>query len=268
MSTNVHIDLHTLVIDFSGDFVNAFIRILSELVQVSGFSFDDVQRAVGSVVERIPQNLVIDKNSQLFNLTQFATDVIDRLATAAGTALSLGSRNTFTCIQNAIKSNVNQTDVNLFIRTIEKIRRAFTVLDQVTKFLYSYTTTTLFTFPQNCVRRFVELNFCSRCTRRTPPLCSNTCGALIRGCLSAHYTALSRQFDILWNVSRQVLQVANDTLRTLFTEERQLIDHNALVTTIILCVFVNVLFSHYATTVDREIFVIKIFSSTTFPDEN
>ena len=244
MSTNVHIDLHTLVIDFSGDFVNAFIRILSELVQVSGFSvsFDVVQRAVGSVVERIPQNLVIDENSQSFNLTQFATDVIDRLATAAGTALSFGNRDRSTCIQNAIKSNINQTDVGLFINTIEKIRRAFTVLDQVTKFLYRYTTTTLFTFPQNCIRRFVELNFCSRCTRKTPPLCSNTCGALVRGCLSSHYTALSRQFDILWNVSRQVLQVANDTLRTLFTEERQLIDHNALVTTIILCVFVNVFF--------------------------
>ena len=164
-----------------------------------------------------------------FNATQFTIDVLDNLANAAANGLAPTNRETSMCIVNAVKSNVNLTDVALIVRAIDRIRRAFTVIVRASSFLYSYATNTEFRFPSNCVRRFVELNFCARCRGQTPPLCSNTCGALVRGCLSSYYSALSQQFDILWNVSRQVLTITNETLHTLFNEERQLVDHAAVV---------------------------------------
>ena len=221
--------LYTHSIDFNSDFVDGFVNILSSLVQVGSFriSVDDLLRAAGDTIRRIPGNIVINDTTRAFNATQFAIDVIDNLATAAGAAGP--TRTVSMCIVSTIKSNINQSDVALIVRAIDRIRRSITVLVRATNFLYSYVANTEFTFPNNCVRRFVELNFCARCRGQTPPLCSNTCGALVRGCLSAYYTALSRQYDILWNVSRQILSITNDTLHTLFTEERQLIDHAAVV---------------------------------------
>ena len=183
-------------------------------------------------LDTIVDNLVIDDNTRALNLTQVVNDIITALGSAAGQHLNRQNNMTIqACIVNAIRNNVNQSDVMLVIRTIEELRRAFTVLDRSAKFFHQYIESLPFQFPRNCVRRFVELNFCARCTQKTPPLCSNMCGALVRGCLSAYYSALSRQFDILWNVSRQVVTVTNNTLQTLFLEERQLIDQTSAVST-------------------------------------
>ena len=180
-------------------------------------------------LDTIVDNLVIDDNTRALNLTQVVNDIITALGSAAGQHLSRQNMTIQACIVNAIRNNVNQSDVTLVIRAIEELRRSFTVLDRSIKFFYQYIEGLQFRFPRNCVRRFVELNFCARCTQKTPPLCSNMCGALVRGCLSAYYSALSRQFDILWNVSHQVVMVTNNTLQMLFLEERQLIDQTSAV---------------------------------------
>ena len=193
----------------------------------------DVNSLYGIVarsLDTIVDNLVIDDNTRALNLTQVVNDIITALGNAAGQRLSRQNMTIQACIVNAIRNNINQSDVELVIRAIEELRRSFTVLDRSSKFFYQYIEGLQFRF-RNCVRRFVELNFCARCTQKTPPLCSNTCGALVRGCLSAYYSALSRQFDILWNVSRQVVTVTNKTLQTLFLEERQLIDQTSAVST-------------------------------------
>ena len=174
----------------------------------------------------ITDNLVIDDSTRNLNLTEVVNGIVTSLGEAAGQQLG---QNTQTCILNAIQNNLNQSDIQLVIRAIEDVRRAFTVLRRSANFFQQYVEGLQFRFPRNCVRRFVELNFCARCTQKTPPLCSNTCGALVRGCLSAYYSALSRQFDILWDVSRQVVMITNSTLRALFFEERELIDQTTAV---------------------------------------
>ena len=160
--------------------------------------------------------------------TANATQVIMMISSAFGTStageLSGGDQTKVACIRDIVMNSINQTDVALLVRGLNTVQRAVTTLDKIASFLYRYRMTTEFMFPSNCIRRFVELNFCQRCTRRVPPLCSNTCGALFRGCLSPYYTVLSNQFDLLWNVSRQVLRVSNNTLQNLFTNERDLID--------------------------------------------
>lgn len=179
----------------------------------------------------ITDNLVIDDSTQNLNLAEVVNGIVTSLGEAAGQLLSRNSTTTQACILNAIRNNLNQQDIQLVIRTIEDVRRAFTVLRRSANFFQEYIEGIQFRFPRNCVRRFVELNFCARCTRKTPPLCSNTCGALVRGCLSAYYSALSRQFDILWDVSRQVVMITNSTLQALFFEERQVIDQTTAVST-------------------------------------
>ena len=230
MLTSYMLYVHTHIVDFENTFVPAFIQILSNILQFGGvgIDFSTVQNITGAIIARIPENIVIDDSTRDFNVTQFAVDVITALGNAAGRALAT-NLTTRVCVLNAIRNNINQMDVTLITNAIERVRRSFTVLNGMANFLYRYTETTRFRFPGICLRRFVELNFCARCTRQIPPLCSNTCGALLRGCLSSYYSGLARQFDVLWNVSRQVLRISNETLQTVFSEERQLIDRTAAV---------------------------------------
>ena len=220
-----HIYIHT---DFSVDFGRVFTRLLPNF-----FGRLDVSSLYGIIapfLNTIIDNLVIDDGTRDLNLTQVVNSIVMALGDAAGDLLARNSTTARTCILNVIQNNLNQSDIELVIRAIEELRRAFTVLRRSATFFQQYIEDLQFRFPRNCVRRFIELNFCARCTQKTPPLCSNTCGALVRGCLSAYYSALSRQFDILWDVSRQVVMITNSTLQVLFfKEERQLIDQSAVV---------------------------------------
>ena len=178
----------------------------------------------------ITDNLVIDDSTRNLDLNEVVNGIVTSFGEALLQRLNRNSTSARTCVLNALQNSLNQTDIQLVIRTIEDIRRAFTVLQRSANFFQQYVEGLQFRFPRNCVRRFVELNFCARCTQKIPPLCSNTCGALVRGCLSAYYSALSRQFDILWDVSRQVVMITNSTLQALFfDEERQVIDQAAAV---------------------------------------
>ena len=202
--------------DFTMYFLNSFIGSLPSFGGV--VSFDQLNIAAGTTVMQFVQNL------QTANVSQFVINVNNVIAGAAGGLLSGGNQNVGMCVRQLITRNVNQSDIAIIARGLMTVQRALNSLDRIADFLYRYRMNTEFRFPQGCVRRFVELNFCARCTRRIPPLCSNTCGALYRGCLSPYYTVLSRQFDILFNVSRQVLRITNNTLQDLFANERNLID--------------------------------------------
>ena len=208
-----------------------FTRLLPDLygrIDVSSLSV-----FIQSSIEMITNNLFIDDNTRDLNLNQVINDIVTALGNAAAQHLNVSRDMTAeTCVLNAVRNNLNQSDVELIIRALEELRRAYTVLRRSANFLIQYIEGLQIRFPRNCVRRFVELNFCARCTQKTPPLCSNMCGALVRGCLSAYYSALSRQFDILWNVSRQVVTVTNNTLQTLFLEERQLLNQDSAVSEI------------------------------------
>lgn len=203
--------------DFNMYFSDSFVGSLPSLPG-GGSSFDQLNAAIGPTIMQFVQSL------QTADVSQFITNVNNAIGNAAGTLLGGGNQDTQMCVRRFIASNINQTDIAVVIRGLMNVQRALNSLDRIADFLYRYRMNTEFRFPQNCVRRFIELNFCARCTRRIPPLCSNTCGALYRGCLSPYYTVLSRQFDLLFNVSRQVLRITNNTLQDLFMNERRLID--------------------------------------------
>ena len=191
-------------------------------------SFDQLNAVAGTAIMEFVENL------QTANVSQFISNVNNAIGGAAGQLLSGGDQAVQMCVRQFIVNSINQSDIAILIRGLMTVQRALNSLDRIADFLYRYRMNTVFRFPQDCVQRFVELNFCARCTRRIPPLCSNTCGALFRGCLSPYYTVLSRQFDILFNVSRQVLRITNNTLQTLFTNERNLINIVQVVSTCII----------------------------------
>lgn len=202
-------------------FLSSFIGSLPSLN--GAVSFEQLNAAAGATIMQFVQNL------QTADVSQFVINVNNAIGGAAGGLLSGGNQSIQMCVRQLITSNVNQSDIAIIVRGLMTVQRALNSLDRIADFLYRYRMNTEFQFPQNCVRRFVELNFCARCTRRIPPLCSNTCGALYRGCLSPYYTVLSRQFDILFNVSRQVLRITNNTLQDLFANERNLIEFSQVV---------------------------------------
>ena len=89
---------------------------------------------VARFLDTIVDNLVIDDNTHVLNLTQVVNDIITALGNAAGQHLSRQNMTIQACIVNAIRNNINQSDVELVIRAIEELRRAFTVLDRSSKF--------------------------------------------------------------------------------------------------------------------------------------
>lgn len=210
-------------IDFANEaaFFTSFVASLPTLNGLA--SFEDLSNIARPVIQTFIQNI------QTANVTQIVRMVSASLAAGAGQAVGGGNPDTITCVRDTILRNVNETDITILIQALTNVQKAVKSLDGLTDFLYRYRMNTEFTFPRNCVRRFVELNFCARCTRRTPPLCSNTCGALFRGCLSPYYNVLNRQFDLVWNISRQVLRQTNNSLHMLFSEERNIINVGQIV---------------------------------------
>ena len=207
---------HCKYLDFMMHFRDSFVGSLPNLN--GQVDFNTLSGIVGPDIQRFIQNI------ETANISQIIMEVTSHVGMAVGTRFG-GSNNTARlCIRNALLNNLNRSDIAAITRGLTTVKRGLVLLNRIADFLYQYRMNTNFRFPRNCVRRFVELNFCGRCTRRIPPLCSNTCGALFRGCLSPYYTVLSQQFDVLWNVSRQVLRITNSTLQTLFANERHLIN--------------------------------------------
>ena len=205
--------IHT---DFTTGFRDSFVGSLPNLN--GQIDFNTLSALVGPRIEAFIQNI------ETANASQIIMMVTSEIGTSAGRALGGNNSTIQQCVRDLLFNNLNRSDIAVLIRGLTTVKQGLVTLNRIADFLYRYRMNTQFTFPRNCVRRFVELNFCGRCTRRIPPLCSNMCGALFRGCLSPYYTVLSRQFDLLWNVSRQVLRITNYTLQTLFTNERDLVN--------------------------------------------
>ena len=116
------------------------------------------------------------------------------------------------------------------VRQLQEIRRSITTLQRIGTFLQRQLTTLQGqTILQECVTRFIDLAFCSRCIQATPPLCFNTCNNLLRACYSPYYTALNRQYDQLWRIVQMTVEVANSTVMSLVTRESVVLDIDSVV---------------------------------------
>ncbi len=131
------------------------------------------------------------------------------------------------CLVNQLRMHINQNDLRILGSTLETVRRSFTSVGRIVRFLERFIRTRdnfgVASFPRECVQKLIELSFCGRCKQRIPPLCRNSCGGLIRGCYAAFYSGLSREFDNLWDVIRQLVRTVDAALMKLFEAETNLL---------------------------------------------
>ena len=165
-----------------------------------------------------------------FNPREFVEALVNALGDAVVRALGNGNRATEQCVREVASAVVNGQAVANTAQQIQRIRQAISTLIRIGAFLEAQKTALAqATFLDECVTKFIDLAFCSRCTQKTPPLCFNTCNALLRVCYSPYYTTLNRQYSRLWTIAQQVVTIANTTVRDILAGEEALIDTTTFV---------------------------------------
>ena len=166
----------------------------------------------------------------VFTPRQFVEALVETLGDAVVRELGNGSEITEACVREVADSFVNGQVVAMTAQRIQVIRQSISALIRIAEFLQTQRARLAqATFPEECVTTFIDLAFCSRCTQKTPPLCFNTCNALLRACYSPYFTTLNDQFSQLWLVAQRVIGVANTTVQDLLEDEANLIDTEAFV---------------------------------------
>ena len=162
-----------------------------------------------------------------FNLTSFLEGVIfDNLTTLLLGALNLPLTTTQReCVITHFHAAVNRTNLGNVINHIEDLRKVSTALYRIYRWYRFTFLPRLSNFrPINqCVERFITLR-CAACTRNIPMLCRGVCSALIRGCFSSFQIGLRAQFNILWNVTRQIVRRGTNILQNLGEMERKIVN--------------------------------------------
>ena len=182
--------------------------------------------AFGALRNELIDNFEIPDEDD-FNVRGFVDSLLDSFSDVLEETYESASED---CISGVIRSQLNQNAVNDMVTQLQEIRRSITTLRRIGRFLQRQLGTLQGeTILQECVTRFIDLAFCSRCVQATPPLCFNTCNALLRACYSPYYTALNRQYNQLWDVVQRTVQVANSTVQGLLTGESVILDIDSIV---------------------------------------
>ena len=215
------------ITDFTSDFTDQFLENLRQ--PLSRFiSSEELRMQLLNLIQGFENNIqIVRGGGSAFNVTGLVANITQRLETLAGRLLGGTNTTRQMCVINVIRQHVNLTAINQVARGLEQIRQGVSAAFRIYNFLQNYNQTVGNFRPlRQCWERLVQLSFCSRCTRNIPPLCSNTCGALVRACYSPFVAGLRGEFNNLWNVTRQVVRATNNTLVQLFNLERQVFQLN------------------------------------------
>lgn len=132
------------------------------------------------------------------------------------------------CVIDELNRHVRPGNLVALGRTLEVLRRSFSGVSRILQFLNRFNRDlagfAMENFPAECVSRLTDISICGRCRNRIPPLCKNSCGALVRGCFAPFYSGYLQEFDNLWNVTGQLVRMAEQAVRDLFEAENDLLD--------------------------------------------
>lgn len=188
---------------------------------------EDITSALTTFLNRA--NFAITSASPERNTTQIFVDIVEQIEATIRNIDILNDMQK-ECIIQELRDHIRQSGLVTLGRTLEVLRRSFSGITRIFQFLNGFTRNldgfTLESFPAECLNRFTELSICGRCRSRIPPLCRNSCGALVRGCFAAFYSGLEKEFDNLWAVLRQLVEMAARGVRELFEAENDLLDIN------------------------------------------
>lgn len=136
-----------------------------------------------------------------------------------------------------VQSLVDRNIIGRLTSQLQQVRKAITALIRISRFLDRQKDrlkdVTIF---KRCISRFIQIAYCDRCTRKTPPMCFRTCNALVRGCYSPYYTVLNAQYRRLWIQVQRIVQRLNATVNNFLLEEGALLDTTNAVRKIIVTI--------------------------------
>ena len=212
------------------DFEGTFIEDIKQNIPAAQFlasALDDITESLSSFLDRA--RLAISASFPEQNTTAIFVAIVGRIE-AAIRASSFLTAPQQECLVMQVNRHLNQTGLVVLGRTLRTVQRSFTAVTRIVSFLGDFARDLddyiWESFPSQCLRRLLELSVCGRCTQRIPPLCSNTCGAIVRGCFAGFYSGLRREFDALWSVLRQLVERVEASVRELFAAENRLLDVN------------------------------------------
>lgn len=187
---------------------------------------------VASVTERLTNLLsrqrfgINSTSSPEVNTTQVIIDIIDGIKLIIRNSSFTDDQKT--CLVSQLDQNLKLAVVRELGRNLEEVRRAYTLVIRIFNFLRNFNRTLsgfdVSDFPRECISTAIDISFCGRCTRVLPLLCSNTCGALVRGCYAAFFSGLRNEFNNLWNVTRQAINIMDRGVLNIEEDENNIYD--------------------------------------------
>ena len=135
------------------------------------------------------------------------------------------------CVQNELLRRVNQTAKNIIDESLKELRRAATTLNR-TKFWFTNqflpNLTSYFVGRNRCANNFLNLTICPACHMKIPDLCKPVCNAVIYGCYAVVQNGLRGEFNVLWNITNQLINISRNATRniTIFSSNILRIDPN------------------------------------------
>ena len=177
-----------------------------------------------SLVQQLEDNLIIaDGVPDSFSTDTFLSEFLMTFETLFG---SPADSTQTQCIVRVISEHVNGIVLDSIATNLQVIRQAFTTSSRILNFLLNFNMTLGGFEPlPECVDTIVQFSFCGRCTDSIPPLCTNVCGAIIRSCFAGFYTGVGDVLrQRLWDIARQIIRIADDSLANVHNMESQIID--------------------------------------------
>ena len=135
------------------------------------------------------------------------------------------------CVRKELLRRVNQTAKNIIDESLKELRRAATTLNR-TKFWFTNqflpNLTSYFVGRNRCADTFLNLTICPACRANIPKLCKPVCNAVIYGCYAVVQNGLRGQFNVLWNITNQLINISRNATRniTIFSSKILRIDPN------------------------------------------
>ena len=223
-------------LDLSANFSEKLVKALP------GANFiDRSDAALRDAIRGLVDNFIIseskDEDKVLFNPQEFVQALVSALVDSFASVLADSDQTTEACIQRVAVSLVNAEASNASANQIQVIRQGLSTLIRIGEFLEEQKEElSRATILDECISALINLTFCSRCTQKTPPLCFNTCNALLQACYSPYYTTFNEQYKQLWRVARQVVTITNTTVKNVIVDAATLIDIDTIVSIVVFSV--------------------------------
>ena len=144
--------------------------------------------------------------------------------------VKVGNHANASCIAQQVQGSLNQAAIAAVGQDLALLRNITTSLFTINAQVKNITRTLLSKVPpaNQCIMALLKQT-CSKCQKTIPKLCRNVCGAVVKGCFAPYVAALNPQFNILWNVTAQLVQFLNATLTDLFTQQALILNRTLLV---------------------------------------